>query len=103
MDFRSMYLLAMRDQAPEQFKELAASNQLEQMATLKVREAKRLMQQLTQGLPRDKAGNLPMNLEREAEEQVRAQLLDFPQNQQTTDSQDEMRYLFGGRPLVSPE
>ena len=38
----------------------------------------------------------------EAEEYVRAQLLDFPQNQETTDDQDELRYLFGVGPLVSP-
>jgi hypothetical protein len=96
------YLQALRDKDPEQFKLLAETGQLEQLATLKAREVRKLLDQLTRHAPRDGAGRIPMNLEREAEEYVRAQLLDFPQNQQTSDDQDEMDYLFGGRPLVSP-
>ena len=101
MEYKTMYLQALRDQNPEEFKRLSKSGQLMQVALMKAKEASALLAQLTKDIPEN-----DLNQRRMVEEvvrAVRAQLLDFPQNQETTDSEDEMRYLFGEGPLLSPD
>jgi hypothetical protein len=103
MDFRARYLQAMREQAPTLFKRLSKDGQLEQHAALKSREAEQMFRDLTKDAPRDKHGRLSLQDEREAEEQVRAALLSFPE-EETSPEQDERDYLLvGDRPLLPPE
>ena len=103
MDFRAQYLQAMREQAPSLFKRLSKSGQLERQASLKSAEAERMFRDLTEDAPKDESGQPSLQARREAEEQVRAQLLNF-RNNETSDEQDERDYLLiGDRPLLSPE
>lgn len=77
MDFKTPYLLAMRDQAPKMFMELRRSGQLEMALQEKSREAHQLLDLLLEKRPNQ---NEPPSLqqEREAEEQVFSQLIEFP-------------------------
>jgi hypothetical protein len=102
MDFRAQYLQAMRDQAPALFKRLSRSGQLMEQASLKERQADKLFRELTDGLPRDKSGQLSLQASREAEEQVKAAMFEFPDNQ-TSPEQDEQDALRGDRPILSSE
>lgn len=97
--FRYQYMQAMRDQAPAMFKSLSRSGQLESQAAQVSRQAERLVRQLLKEAPKDKDGHPSLQATREAEERVRAQLLEFPS--ETTDEEDEMAALLGTRPLVS--
>lgn len=97
---RAMYLTAMRDQNPKEFQRLSKSGEAEQLAVLKTREASRLFHALTSGMPRDSHGNLPLNVEREMQERVSAQMLEFPP--ETSEDRDQLNALAGDQPMVSP-
>jgi hypothetical protein len=101
MDFRAQYLQAMRDQAPDLFKQLTKSGQLIEQASLKARQAGKMFRNLTRDAPRDKAGELSLQASREAEEQVKAALSEF-EGPETTPEEDEANALQGSRPIVSP-
>jgi hypothetical protein len=98
MDFKAQYLQAMRDQALAMFKRLSKSGELETHAAEMSMEAGRMLRDLLAGSPKDKDGEPTLCARREAEEYLRAALLEFPS--ETTDEEDEMAALLGSRPLV---
>ena len=73
MEFKEPYLLAMRESAPEMFMQLRKSGQLEQHLQEKSVQAHQLLRELLSHSP-----NPSLPERREAEEQVRATLIDFP-------------------------
>ena len=93
---RAQYLQAMRDQSPEEFRRLSQSGELERQATLKVRQASLLFKEITKDVPRDEHGNLPLNVEREAQERVNAEVLEFPP--ETREDEDQVNAVAGARP-----
>ena len=78
MEFKHAYLTAMYEQAPQMYKELKQSGAMESHLKAKVKEAYDLYDQLT-----DKAEKMPngivmdLQVQRQAEEQVFAQLIEF--------------------------
>jgi hypothetical protein len=78
MDFKTPYLLAMREQAPGMFKELVRSGKMEEHLQAKSEEAHSMLQRLLASVPKDPYGQPQMELARAAEEIVRATLIDFP-------------------------
>ena len=78
MDFQYPYLLAMREQAPKMFMELRRSGKMNQFLQDKGEEANRLLAELLANKPKDKYGLYSLVDEREAEEIVGAQLIEFP-------------------------
>lgn len=82
MEFKVAYLEAMRSQAPQMFNRLRRTGALDAHVQKKAEEASRMFEELTadepklpNGLPRS-----PVAI-REAEEQVRATLIEFPQDE----------------------
>ncbi|MBX3496644.1 MAG: hypothetical protein KF769_10415 [Parvibaculum sp.] len=71
MEFRLPYLLAMRERAPQMFNQLRRSGQMDAHLEQKVQEAARMLKEM---LPE----NPTLAAEREAEEVVRATLIEFP-------------------------
>ena len=53
--------------------------------------------------PKDKNGQVSLQERREAEERVRAELLDFPDTTTTLEQEERDYLLQGDRPLESPE
>lgn len=78
MEFKTPYLLAMREQAPKMFQELVRSGKMDAHLQAKALEAKRMLQGLLAGAPKDEDGRPQMEAERAAEEVVRATLIEFP-------------------------
>jgi hypothetical protein len=101
MDFRAQYLRAMHDQAPNLFKRLSKSGELEKQAALKASEAERMFRDLTKDAPKDNNGRTTLQASREAEELVRAELLDFEDGERSME-RDEIDYLLGQGPLIRP-
>lgn len=97
MDIKAQYLEAMRSQAPALYRRTPESALMAMAADVSI-EAERMFRQLT----RDKPKPLSMQDRREAEEQVRATLIQFPPSDETTMEQDEQNAL-GSQPIVSPE
>jgi hypothetical protein len=78
MEFKLPYLLAMREQAPKMFNELRRSGQMDAHLQAKTEEAYRMLDELMEGIPRSKDGCvLDLARQREAEEIVRATLIEF--------------------------
>jgi hypothetical protein len=102
MDFRAQYLQAMRDQDPAEFKRLSRNGMLEPQSRAVAKQASRMKEELLKDAPRDKYGQVSLQAEREAEEMVRADLLDFPASR-TTPQEDEQEALQSDHPLTSPE
>jgi hypothetical protein len=98
---RAMFLQALRDQEPEQYKRLSKSGELDQYVTLKLREAARLFDELATGMPRDARGDLPLHLQRETEEYLRAEMLQFMS--ETSTEQDELNALSSPTPIISTD
>jgi hypothetical protein len=98
MDIKAQYLEAMRQQAPKMFRRLTRSGELMTDTDRVSREAERMFRILTKDQPQP----LSLQARREAEEQVRAEILSFP-SEDTTMQQDEMNALRGDRPILSPE
>ena len=78
MEFKGPYLLAMREQDPKGFMELLRSGKLEQHLQAKTQEAYRMKADLLANKPKNEWGNYDLADEREAEELVRHQLIEFP-------------------------
>jgi hypothetical protein len=78
VEFETPYLMAMRQQTPRMFMELRRSGKLDQHLQEKSVEAHSLLRELLANKPRDSHGWPAPADEREAEEIVRAQLLEFP-------------------------
>ena len=77
MEFKVPYLRAMREQAPQMFKQLQRAGRLEEHVQAKAEEARKLFADLTKDAPKLPNG-LPENPHRQqAEEQVMATLLEF--------------------------
>jgi hypothetical protein len=73
VEFKEPYLLAMGDRNPEMFNQLRRSGQMEQHLQEKSQEAHQLLSQLL-----SQHQNPGLRERREAEEIVRATLIDFP-------------------------
>ncbi len=78
MDFKVPYAEAMRQQAPKMFNSLNKTGQLEAHLTAKSQEAHKLFAELTAKAPKDPTGYPKEPFAREAEEQVKAVLIEFP-------------------------
>ena len=78
MEFKTPYLLAMREQAPAMFRELVRSGKMEDHLQAKAMEAKRMLQGLLASAPKDPFGQPQLEAARAAEEVVRETLIDFP-------------------------
>ncbi len=78
MEFRVPYLLAMQEQNPKMYRRLKASGELERFVQLKADEARRLFLELTKDAPKNPGGFPSLPWAREAEEQVLAMMLEFP-------------------------
>ena len=78
MEFKGPYLFAMREQDPQMFMELRRSGKLEEFLQQKGHEALSLKGQFLANAPKDAQGRYSPAAEREAEERVRAQLIEFP-------------------------
>ncbi len=74
--FRTPYLQAMRESAPRMFNELRRSGQMDQHVEQKVREAHELLVELM-------GKNSDPQSRRTAEEQVIAQMTEFPTSRET--------------------
>lgn len=72
MDFKTPYLLAMREQAPKLFMELRKSGRLDQFLQQKAIEASRLKDEILKGKK-----NPSLQDERTAEEIVFSQMIEF--------------------------
>jgi hypothetical protein len=103
MDFRARYLQAMREQAPMLFKRLSKNRELESHAAAVSEEAERMFRDLTKDAPKDKSGQPTLQARREVEEQVRAALLSFPEEETSLEQDERDSLLVGNRPLLSPK
>ena len=77
MEFKLPYAQAMRQQAPQMFIQLCRANLLDKHLQQKSQEAHQMLDQLL-GPVRARHGRVSMAQEREAEEIVRATMIDFP-------------------------
>ena len=78
MEFKGAYLQAMRDQAPKMFMDLRRSGKLDQFVQEKSMQAHQMLDEILRSQTRDKNSPPTMQQEREAEEQVRALMIEFP-------------------------
>ena len=83
MEFKSPYVHAMRDQAPKMLNQLVRSGQIDSHLQEMSTKAHRMLKELTAGAPKDSGGVTEQPYRREAEEQVRATLIDFPSQDET--------------------
>ena len=79
MEFKVPYLLAMREKAPKMFRDLVKTGKMDQHLEQKTTEAYDLLDQILGQRPKDAHGEVGLADRREAEEVVRATMLDFPQ------------------------
>lgn len=98
MEFRLPYMQAMREQAPQMFKDLCRTGELDRFVALKARQASQLFQDLTKAAPKEPDGYPRQPFAREAEEQVRSQLIQFPS--EASQQRDEVNALLSRRPLT---
>jgi hypothetical protein len=78
VEFKTPYVLAMRERAPKMFKALCRSGRLKEHLQEESVEAHRLFDQLMAGVPMEESGYPKQPWAREAEEQVFATLIEFP-------------------------
>ena len=80
MDFKTIYVQAMREHQPKQFNELVRSGRIEAYLQERSKEAHAMLRDLLKDEPRGPGGAVSnLAKERAAEEQVLAVFLDFPQ------------------------
>jgi hypothetical protein len=84
MEFKGLYLQAMREQAPKMFNQLRRTGALDKHVQEKAAEARRLFEDLTANAPKLPNGLPELPYRREAEEQVFATLVEFP-SEETSD------------------
>ena len=99
MNLKFMYLQAMRDQNPKMFRRLKANGTLDRRAKEAAIEGERMYRSLLE----TRADPPTMADKRECEEIVRAEILQFPDDDEMTPEQEEMIGLRGDRPMVSPD
>lgn len=97
MEFRHPYLVAMQDQNPKMYRRLRDSGELMRFVQLKAGEAHRMLVDLLKDAPKGPNGQPTTQAEREAEEQVRAVMFEFPDDQMTP-KQSEAKALFDETP-----
>ena len=92
MEFKEPYLRAMREQAPKMFNELRRTGAMDAHLQAKSAEAHRMLRDLTTGMETLPNGLVrDANVLRMAEEQVRATLIEFPNERpMPTDVDGEM-------------
>lgn len=104
MEFRAQYLQVMRDRAPAMFSELTAAGELMAHAEQKTKEAHRLYRQILRGSERGPDGRPTLRAKREAEEQVKSLLFEFPTGASLRPYtlRDELVAMLGTRPILPP-
>lgn len=100
MEFRFPYLQAMREQAPAMFKDLSQSGEIERFSMMKAREASQMFLDLTKDAPKLPNGYPREPFAREAEERVRAALIQFPGTE--SEQRDEINALLSDKPITQP-
>ena len=78
VDFKSIYVQAMRERAPELFKELRKAGRKSEFLQKQSEAAHQMRDELLEGKPKNPEGRPMMADERWAEEIVLAHFLDFP-------------------------
>lgn len=78
MEFKGPYLMAMRERAPKMFMELRRSGQMDQHLQEMSLKAHAMLEEMLADAPRGATDLPPPHLTREAEEIVRATLIEFP-------------------------
>lgn len=78
MEIKSMYLMAMREQAPEMFKELRRSGKMDEHLQRISEQAHQMVKELTASAPKREDGEPTDQALREAEQIVRETLIEFP-------------------------
>lgn len=78
MEFKGPYLMAMREQAPQMFRELRKSGQMDAHLQAKSVEAHRMLDELTEGAPKLKSGLPEEPYLTQAEQVVLETLIEFP-------------------------
>lgn len=78
MDFKAQYLRSMHERAPQMFKNLSASGELEKHASEQAMAAEKLLRDMIAAAIRENNGSLPEHLQKEAERLVRALMIEFP-------------------------
>ena len=101
MQFKTPYVLAMREQAPKMFMRLRRTGGLEAFLQKKAEEAGRMYRQLTANAPKGPTGLVEQPYMREAEEQVFAALIEFPPDDEP-DDEPEIESLGEDGPLIEP-
>lgn len=94
MEFRHPYMVAMQDQNPKLYRRLRDSGELDRYVNLKAQEAHRLLTSILEHKPKT------LQAEREAEEQVRSLMFEFPDDM-NSQRQDEQKALFNETPTQS--
>ena len=97
MEFRVPFLQAMQEQNLPMYRRLKASGELERFVQLKANEAHRLFLELTKDAPKEPSGYPSQPFAREAEEQIKAALFEFP-NDSLSPRADEQNALFHETP-----
>ena len=97
MEFRFQFLTAMQEQNPKLYRRLDKAGELDRFVELKAREAAKMFQELTRDAPKTEGGYPKQPWAREAEEQVKASLFEFPDDMRTN-AQDEKKALFDETP-----
>ena len=83
MEFKTPYVLAMREQAPKMFMEMRRAGTLEDHLQAKAMEADRMLKGLLAQAPKDERGQALPAARQAAEEVVRATLIEFPDPETT--------------------
>ena len=99
MEFRHPYLVAMQDQNPKMYRTLKKAGELERFVQLKANEAHKLYLELTKDAPKGPDGQPTLQAAREAEEEVKAMMFEFPDDM-LTPRQDEANALFNETPTA---
>lgn len=85
MDIKIPYLDAMRERAPKMFLELCRAKEIDAHASAVSKEGHRILDEILASEPRTPDGRvINERAEREAEEQVLAMMLEFPEENETT-------------------
>jgi hypothetical protein len=78
VEFRYQFFVVMQDQNPKMFRNLRESGELDRFVQMKANEAHRLFLELTKDAPRGPDGQPTMQAAREAEEQIKGMMFEFP-------------------------
>lgn len=89
MEFRFQFLTVMQEQNPKLYRRLRKLGELDRFVDMKSREAAQMFQELTKDAPKEPSGYPQQPWAREAEEQVKALLFEFP-DEQIGPAQDEI-------------